>query len=163
MIEELKQKLGDEVEKLQFELNVTLPGEIRRAVEMGDLRENSEYKAALERQQFVRARLSQLRERLSKLSSIDVTQISHDSVGLGSRVVVTDEATGAKETYALVFGDAIEFEEGQVTMSSPIGRSLLGKKVGELALLKLPSMVRRLKIAELKTIHELKEDELLPP
>ena len=163
MIEELKQKLGDEVEKLQFELNVTLPNEIRKAVEMGDLRENSEYKAALERQQFVRARLSQLRERLSKLSSIDVTQISHDSVGLGSRVVVTDEATGAKETYALVFGDAIEFEEGQVTMSSPIGRSLLGKKVGELALLKLPSMVRRLKIAELKTIHELKEDELLPP
>jgi transcription elongation factor GreA len=160
MIEELKQKLGDEVEKLQFELNVTLPGEIRRAVEMGDLRENSEYKAALERQQFVRARLSQLRERLSKLSSIDVTQISHDSVGLGSRVVVTDEATGVKETYALVFGDAVEFEEGQVTMSSPIGRSLLGKKVGELALLKLPSAVRRLKIAELKTIHELKEDEI---
>ena len=159
MIEELKQKLGDEVEKLQFELNVTLPGEIRRAVEMGDLRENSEYKAALERQQFVRARLSQLRERLSKLSSIDVTQISHDSVGLGSSVVVTDEATGATETYALVFGDAIEFEEGQVTMSSPIGRSLLGKKVGEVALLRLPSTIRRLKIAELKTIHQLKDDE----
>ena len=78
MIEELKSKLGEEVEKLQFELNVTLPSEIRRAVEMGDLRENSEYKAALERQQFVRARLSQLRERLSKLSSIDLTQIPHD-------------------------------------------------------------------------------------
>ena len=160
MIEELKAKLGDEVEKLQFELNVTLPGEIRRAVEMGDLRENSEYKAALERQQFVRARLSQLRERLSKLSSIDITQISHDSVGLGSRVVVTDEKTGLKETYALVFGDALEFEEGQVTMSSPIGRALLGKKVGELVLLKLPTMVRRLTITELKTIHDLKEEDL---
>src|SRR3954452_15371981 len=119
MIEELKAKLGEEVEKLQFELNVTLPGEIRRAVEMGDLRENSEYKAALERQQFVRARLSQLRERLSKLSSIDVEQISHDSVGLGSRVVVKDEKTGLVESYDLVFGDALEFEEGQVTMSSP--------------------------------------------
>ena len=81
MIEALKAKLGEEVEKLQFELNVTLPGEIRRAVEMGDLRENSEYKAALERQQFVRARLSQLRERLSKLSSIDETQIASDRVG----------------------------------------------------------------------------------
>jgi transcription elongation factor GreA len=160
MIEELKEKLGGEVEKLQFELNVTLPGEIRRAVEMGDLRENSEYKAALERQQFVRARLSQLRERLSKLSSIDVTQISHDSVGLGSRVVVTDETTGVAETYALVFGDAVEFEEGQVTMSSPIGRSLLGKKVGELVLLKLPTMIRRLKIAELQTIHQLKAEDL---
>jgi transcription elongation factor GreA len=160
MIEELKEKLGGEVEKLQFELNVTLPGEIRRAVEMGDLRENSEYKAALERQQFVRARLSQLRERLSKLSSIDVTQISHDSVGLGSRVVVTDQATGVAETYALVFGDAVEFEEGQVTMSSPIGRSLLGKKVGELVLLKLPTMVRKLKISELQTIHQIKAEDL---
>ena len=91
MIEALKQKLGDEVEKLQYELNVTLPNEIRKAVEMGDLRENSEYKAALERQQFAQARLGQLRERLSKLSSIDVTQIPHDRVGLGSTVLVRDE------------------------------------------------------------------------
>ena len=160
MIEALKAKLGEEVEKLQFELNVTLPGEIRRAVEMGDLRENSEYKAALERQQFVRARLNQLRERLSKLSSIDIAQIAHDSVGLGSHVVVTDEKTGLIETYALVFGDALEFEEGQVTMSSPIGRALLGKKIGDMALLKLPTMLRKLKITDLKTIHELKEDEV---
>jgi transcription elongation factor GreA len=94
MIEALKQKLGDEVEKLQYELNVTLPNEIRKAVEMGDLRENSEYKAALERQQFVQARLGQLRERLSKLSSIDVTQIPHDRVGLGSTVLVRDEKSG---------------------------------------------------------------------
>jgi transcription elongation factor GreA len=127
---------------------------------MGDLRENSEYKAALERQQFVRARLSQLRERLSKLSSIDVTQIATDSVGLGSKVVVKDEKTGLVETYDLVFGDALEFEEGQVTMSSPIGRALLGKKAGETVILKLPTMVRRLKITELTTIHQLKEDEL---
>src|ERR687889_33194 len=90
MIEALKQKLGDEVEKLQHELNVTLPNEIRKAVELGDLRENSEYKAALERQQFVQARLGQLRQRLSKLSQIDMTQIPTDRVGLGSRVVVKD-------------------------------------------------------------------------
>src|SRR3954469_18291057 len=156
MIEALKSKLGEEVEKLQFELNVTLPGEIRRAVEMGDLRENSEYKAALERQQFVRARLSQLRERLSKLSSIDLTQIPTDCVGLGSKVVVADQKSGLTETYDLVFGDALEFEEGQVTMSSPIGRALLGKKVGEIAFLKLPAMVRQLKVTELQTIHDLK-------
>lgn len=160
MIEALKAKLGEEVEKLQFELNVTLPGEIRRAVEMGDLRENSEYKAALERQQFVRARLNQLRERLSKLSSIDITQIPHDSVGLGSRVQVKDEKTGLKETYTLVFGDAIEYEDGQVTMSSPIGRSLLGKTVGDVALLKLPTLLRKLKVENIRTIHELKEDEI---
>jgi transcription elongation factor GreA len=160
MIEALKSKLGEEVEKLQFELNVTLPGEIRRAVEMGDLRENSEYKAALERQQFVRARLSQLRERLSKLSSIDLTQIPTDCVGLGSKVVVTDQKSGLTETYDLVFGDALEFEEGQVTMSSPIGRALLGKKVGETAYLKLPAMVRQLKITELQTIHDQKSDDI---
>ena len=160
MIEALKSKLGEEVEKLQFELNVTLPGEIRRAVEMGDLRENSEYKAALERQQFVRARLSQLRERLSKLSSIDLTQIPTDCVGLGSKVVVVDQKSGLKETYDLVFGDALEFEEGQVTMSSPIGRALLGKKVGEIAYLKLPTMVRQLKVTELQTIHDLKVDDV---
>ena len=159
MIEALKTKLGDEVEKLQFELNVTLPSEIRKAVEMGDLRENSEYKAALERQQFVRARLSQLRERLSKLSSIDVTQISHDSVGLGSRVVVKDEKSGLKETYQLVFGDAVEFDEGHVTMSSPIGRALLGKKVGEIAHLRLPTVMRQLKVTELHTIHDQRANQ----
>jgi transcription elongation factor GreA len=159
MIEALKSKLGEEVEKLQFELNVTLPSEIRRAVEMGDLRENSEYKAALERQQFVRARLSQLRERLSKLSSIDLTQIPTDCVGLGSKVVVKDQKSGLSETYDLVFGDALEFEEGQVTMSSPIGRALLGKKVGEIAFLKLPALVRQLKVTELQTIHDQKADE----
>ena len=160
MLEAVKKTLGDEVEKLQFELNVTLPAEIRRAVEMGDLRENSEYKAALERQQFVRARLSQLRERLSKLSSIDITQIAHDEVGLGSRVVVIDEKTGDEESYTLVFGDGGEYEDGQVTMSSPIGRSLLGKKVGDVALLKLPTMLRKLKVTSVRTIHDLKEDEL---
>lgn len=154
MIEELKVKLGDEVEKLQHELNVVLPNEIRKAVELGDLRENSEYKAALERQQFVQARLGQLRQRLSKLSQIDVAQISHDTVGLGSEVVVEDERTGAREQYNLVFGD-VDFEEGHVSMSSPIGRALVGKQVGDTAILKLPSSIRRLKIVELKTIHDI--------
>jgi transcription elongation factor GreA len=160
MIEALKEKLAGEVERLQYELNVTLPQEIRKAVEHGDLRENSEYKAALERQQFVQARLGQLRQRLSKLSSIDPTQIPGDRVGLGSKVVVEDQKTGAKETYHLVFGDALEFEEGHVTMASPIGRALLGKGVGETANLKLPTMLRQLKIVDLRTIHDGVPDEL---
>jgi transcription elongation factor GreA len=154
MIEELKKKLGAEAEKLQFELNVTLPAEIRKAVEHGDLRENSEYKAALERQQFVQARLGQLRQRLSKLSSIDIAQIPTDKVGLGSEVVVEDEKTGTKETYNLVFGDSVEFEDGHVSMSSPIGLALVGRAVGETTILKLPATIRRLKIVKIKTIHE---------
>jgi transcription elongation factor GreA len=154
MIEELKQKLGAEVERLTHELNVVLPNEIRKAVELGDLRENSEYKAALERQQFVQARLSQLRQRLSKLSQIDLSQIPLDKVGLGSRVVVQSDDTAAKETYYLVFTDAENFDEGHVTMASPIGRALIGKAVGDNVLLKLPAKTRRMRILELRTIHE---------
>jgi transcription elongation factor GreA len=155
MIEALKLKLGSEAEKLRYELNVTLPAEIRRAVEMGDLRENSEYKSALERQQFVQARLGQLTSRLSKLSAIDPSQIPADRAGLGSEVVVVCQDTKVKETYYLVFGDSEEFDEGHVTMMSPIGRALLGKVVGDLIVLKLPTRTRRLKVVELKTMHDL--------
>jgi transcription elongation factor GreA len=154
VIEALKQKLTDEAEKLRFELNVTLPNEIRKAVELGDLRENSEYKAALERQQFVQARLGQLTQRLSKLSSIDEKQIAADAVGMGSKVVVVDQDSKERETYHMIFGDAEDFDEGQVTMSSPIGRALLGKKVGETVLLRLPALTRKLKVVELTTIHD---------
>ncbi len=154
MLEELKSRLGEEIERLTHELQVTLPRAIQKAVEHGDLRENSEYKAALERQQFVQARLGQLRQRLSKLATVDMTQIPPDRVGLGSRVVVEDERTGARETYNLLLADSAEFEDGSVSMGSPIGRALLGKGVGETAILKLPASVRRLKVIELQTIHQ---------
>jgi transcription elongation factor GreA len=160
MIEALKQKLGDEVEKLRIELNVTLPAEIARAVEMGDLRENSEYKAALERQRLVQARLGQLTMRLSKLSQIDIAQIPTDRVGLGSKITVLDQDSKSKETYHLIFGDSVEFEEGQVTMSSPIGRVLLNRQKGETVLLKLPAKTRKLLITEIVTIHEASPDDL---
>ncbi|HEY7569045.1 MAG TPA: GreA/GreB family elongation factor [Gemmatimonadaceae bacterium] len=152
MIDALKQKLGQEVEKLQHELNVVLPAEIRKAVELGDLRENSEYKAALERQQFVQARLGQLRQRLSKLSQIDLAQIPTDRVGLGSKVVVECQETLVLETYKLVFGED-DLEDGNVTMASPIGRALAGKAVGEHVILQLPARTRRMRVVELVTIH----------
>jgi transcription elongation factor GreA len=154
MLEALKEKLAAEAEKLQHELNVTNPNEIRKAVELGDLRENSEYKAALERQQFVQARLGQLRQRLSKLANVDMSQIPMDKVGLGSRVVVECQDTRSVETYHLVFGDSENFDDGHVTMSSPIGRALVGKTIGEVAFLKLPARTRKLKIMELITIHQ---------
>jgi transcription elongation factor GreA len=160
MIEALKQKLGEEVEKLQHELTVVLPNEIRKAVELGDLRENSEYKAALERQQFVQARLGHLRQRLSKLAQIDPTQIPTDRVGLGSKVIVEDQRSTSRETYHMVFGDALEFEEGHVTMASPIGRALLGRAVGDVVQLRLPANVRTLKIVELVTIHDATPDDV---
>lgn len=161
MFQELIAQMAREVEKLQYELNVTLPNEIRKAVELGDLKENSEYKAALERQQFVQARLGQLTQRVTKLANIDVAQIPSDKVGLGSRVVVEDSQTKVRETYELVFGDAGELEEGHVTMGSAIGRALQGRSVGEEALLKLPARVRRLVIVELYTIHMRNADDLV--
>lgn len=154
MFDELIAAMAREVEKLTYELNVTLPFEIRKAVELGDLKENSEYKAALERQQFVQARLGQLTQRVTKLANIDIAQISIDKAGLGSRVIVQDQATEKLETYELVFGDAGELREGHVTMASPIGLALQGKGVGDTAILKLPKSVRRLTIVELTTIHE---------
>lgn len=155
MIEALKQKLGEEAARLQHELNVVIPNEIRKAVEHGDLRENSEYKAALERQQFVQARLGQLHQRLGKISNIDVSQIPGDRVGLGSKVVVEDLRTGETESYELVIGDGEEFDETHVSMASPIGRALAGKALGEETVLRLPNRSRRLKIVSLTTIHEL--------
>ena len=160
MIEALKAKLGEEVAKLSFELNVTLPSEIRRAVEMGDLRENSEYKAALERQRLVQARLGQLTMRLSKLSQIDIKDIPRDRVGLGTKIVVEDQESKERETYHLVFGDSVDFEDGHVTMSSPIGRAMLNKQKGDVVVLKLPARTRRLTIIDLVTIHEATVEDL---
>lgn len=161
MFQELIAQMAREVEKLQHELNVTLPNEIRKAVELGDLKENSEYKAALERQQFVQARLGQLTQRVTKLANIDISQIPADKVGLGSRVTVKDDQTNATEVYELVFGDAGELQEGHVTMASPIGRALQGKGVDEPVIFKLPTKIRRLTIVELRTIHDRNADELV--
>src|SRR3970282_605192 len=122
MIDEIRQKLAAEVEQLNHELNVALPEALKKALEQGDLRENGDYHAALERQQFVQARLSHLRGRLSKLSQGDLSQVPRDRRGLGSRVVVRDPATKSTETYDLVIPDAMDFETGQISVSSPLGR-----------------------------------------
>ena len=154
MLEAIKQKLSDEVGQLNHELQVTLPDTLKKALANGDLKENGDYHAALERQGFVRARLSHLRSRLAKLSQVDLSKIPTDRVGLGSRVVVTDVKTGLKEKYELVISDAMDFDGEQISVGSPLGRGLLGKKVGEVALVQLPAMVRQLKVLELRTFYD---------
>ena len=155
MLEELKTKLDHEIEKLTHELQVTLPKAIQKAVEHGDLRENSEYKSALERQQFVQARLNHLTKRRQELSNIDLEDIPADRVGFGSRVTVRDQRSGDKETYTLVFGDYIDIETGQISLASPLGQTLLGRKVGDEVSLQLPRGARHLKIEKLTTLHEM--------
>jgi transcription elongation factor GreA len=157
MLEELKQQLDTEIERLTQELQITLPTAIRKAVEHGDLRENSEYKSALERQQFVQARLNHLTRRRAELSNIDLTEIPADRVGFGSRVTVKDLRTKEKETYTLVFGDYIDIDTGQISVASPLGQTLMGRKVGDEVKLTLPRGERRLKIEELTTLPEMVE------
>jgi transcription elongation factor GreA len=155
MLEELKNKLGQEIERLTHELQVTLPRAIQKAVEHGDLRENSEYKSALERQQFIQARLNHLTRRMGELSKIDLSEIPDDRIGFGSRVTVEDLRTREKETYNLVFGDYIDLDSGQVSVASPLGQSLLGKKVGDEVSLRLPRGERMLRVLELTTLPEM--------
>jgi transcription elongation factor GreA len=161
MIDELKAKLQAEVERLNHEINFVLPKEIERARAHGDLRENSEYKAALERQQFVTSRLSHLRLRLSKLSSVRESDIPRDRVGFGSRVTVQDLDTKKKEAYALTLGEFIEGDDDQgempVSMASPLGKALLGTRVGQAVTIALPMGTRRLKVVDLETVHDLTE------
>jgi transcription elongation factor GreA len=162
MLEELKNKLGEEIERLTHELQVTLPEAIKKAVEHGDLRENSEYKSALERQQFVQARLNHLTRRAGELSKIDMSQIPSDRIGFGSRVTVVDMRTREEETYSLVFGDYIDIDSGQISVASPLGQALMGKKKGETVSLTLPRGERKLKIKSMTTLAQMaesKEDE----
>jgi transcription elongation factor GreA len=159
MLQELKDRLQAEVERLNHEINFVLPKEIEKARAHGDLRENSEYKAALERQQFATARVHHLRARLGKLSDVSEKDIPKDRVGFGSRVTVVDVETKAKEIYALTLGEFIEGDDAagemSVSMASPLGKSLLGHKVGETVAITLPVGKRKLKIVQLVTVHEL--------
>lgn len=155
MLEELKTKLEEEIGRLSHELQVALPQAIKTAVEHGDLRENSEYKSALERQQFVQARLNHLTRRMQELSKIDLAEIPADRVGFGSRVTVRDQRTKEEEVYTLVFGDYIDIETGQISMASPLGQTLLGRKVGDEVALQLPRGARTLRITDLTTLPEM--------
>lgn len=158
MLEDLKEKLNDEAEELIHELNVVLPEEIEKAVAQGDLRENAEYSAALERQQQVKARLDHISRRLSELSEIDLDDLPEDRVGFGSVVTVRDLEDGSTEEYRLAFGDEIDFDKDEVSMESPIGKALLGRQTGDEVSVRLPAGRLNYRIEELETLHTLAED-----
>jgi transcription elongation factor GreA len=155
MIHEMQEKLSREIDQLSHELNVTLPQAIAQAVELGDLRENSEYKAALERQRFVQARLGQLHQRLSQLSQLANTEAPTDRVGLGSRVTVLDLDSNETDIYMVVLAEMMDIDAGHISLASPLGRALSGGRVGDELSLRLPTTSRRLRITELQTVHQL--------
>ncbi len=154
MLEEIRARLTREVEQLNHELNVLLPEALKKAIQQGDLRENGDYQAALERQQFVHARLSHLRSRLAKLSRIDLSKVPADRIGLGSRVEVVDLDTKERETFELAIPDAMDMDAGHISVASPLGRGLLDRKEGETVTIRLPAGVRRLRIAKVVTLHQ---------
>ena len=154
MIRQMQEKLGREIDQLSHELNILLPQAIAQAVELGDLRENSEYKAALERQQLVQARLGQLHQRLNQLSQLANTEAPTDKVGLGSRVTVLDLETNDTDTYVVVLAEMIDIDADHISLASPLGRALGGRKVGEEVTLRLPTATRSLRILDLVTVHQ---------
>ena len=154
MLEEIKSKISDEVDVLSHELNVVLPDRIKTAVELGDLRENAEYRAALERQQFVQARISHLAWRMSELGKINVDDIPKDRVGFGSKVRVLDRAMGNENTFTIVAGDYIDLEKGHISFDSPIGQGLLGAREGDEVTVRLPVGARQFLVVELTTLPQ---------
>jgi transcription elongation factor GreA len=156
-MDELKKKLQDEIAALENELRIELPREILRARAHGDLSENAEYHAAKERQGLVNARLGQLQKRLRELSMVDMAKIPRDRVGLGSRVTVLDTKKEEEVQYKLVTSEEADVAKGRISTTSPIGRGLLGKRVGDTVRIQIPGGAKELEILELTTIHEVTE------
>ena len=153
-MEELKKKLQDQITALEYELRNELPKEILKARAHGDLRENAEFHAAKERQRIVDAQLGQLKQRLAVLSMVDLTKIPRDRVGLGSTVKVYDSTKDEEIQYKLVTSEEADANKGLISTSSPIGRGLLGKQVGDEVKIVIPGGSRTLEILQLSTIYD---------
>jgi transcription elongation factor GreA len=153
-MEDLKKKLQHEIAALEYELRNELPKEILKARAHGDLSENAEYHAAKERQGWVSARLGHLQARLRDVSMVDLSKIPHDRVGLGSEVVVLDVAKDERQTFNLVTSEEADVAHGKISTSSPIGKGLLGKRVGDIVKIQIPGGVREMEILGLTTIHD---------
>jgi transcription elongation factor GreA len=150
---DIKKKLQDEIATLEYELHVELPKEILKARAHGDLSENAEYHAAKDRQGYVNARLGQLKKRLAEISMVDFSKIPHGRVGLGSTVVVLDVKRDEEVTYNLVTSEEADAANGRISTTSPIGKALLNKEVGDEVKVQSPGGVKELEILKLTTIH----------
>ena len=147
-------KLEDEIRQLEHELTHELPAEIKKAVALGDLSENAEYHMAKQRQEFVNARLGQLKKRMAEFALVNLANIPRDRVAFGSKVLVYDNAKDEKIEYRLVTSEESDVTKGLISTTSPIGRSLVGKQVGDMAVVVTPNGKRELEVLKLSTIHD---------
>jgi transcription elongation factor GreA len=156
-MEAVRKKLKQELDELEEEMHFALPKEIQKAREFGDLRENAEYKAALERQSMVSARIMQIRQRLSELKDVDITKIPTDSAAYGSTVLLYDVDRDEEITYKLVTSEESDPDKGLISTVSPIGQALMGKEEGDEVVVRTEKGVRNFEIAKLRTIHDKQE------
>ena len=154
MPEHIKKQLLKEIAQMEHELAHELPAEIKKAVAMGDLSENAEYHMAKQRQDFVNARLGQLKRRMAELSLVNLSNIPRDKAGFGSTVVVFDSTKDEEIVYRLVTSEESDVAKGLISTTSPIGRGIVGKRVGDIAIITTPNGKRELEILKLKTIHD---------
>jgi transcription elongation factor GreA len=148
------QKLQEEIQALEHELNHELPKELRRARAMGDLSENAEFQMAKQRQDIVGARLAALRQRLAQLSLVNLSNIPKDRIGFGSRVVLYDVERDVEVKYKLVSSEEADFKNGLISTTSPIGRGLIGKKVDDTVKIAAPNGIREFEVRSVQTIHD---------
>lgn len=151
---DIVKKLEEELDKLNKELRVELPKELKRAADYGDLSENAEYDAAKARKQFVESRIGQLQKRISEILSINTSAIPKDRVGLGSQVTLEDLDTDERVEYTFVFPEEVNPEYGKISLASPIGKSLVGKSAGDEVVVVTPRGRKEYEIIDLKTIHD---------
>ncbi len=159
-IEETGKKLKEQLDKLRHEHDVTLPKDIAEAREQGDLRENAGYHAARERMSFIKGKMAQLSQQLAELDSIDLSSVPGDCIGFGSKVQLVDLDTNETVEYTFVSESDIDLKKRQITLVSPVGRALDGKKAGEEVSVEIPAGIKRFRICSILTIHgkELKEE-----
>ena len=153
-ISKIKRKLQEEIDALQHELNVELPKELAKARAHGDLSENAEYKFAKERQGYVNARIAQLKKRMGDLGMLNLNNIPKDRAGYGSRVVVLDTQRDVKIEYKLVSTEEVDAEKGLISTTSPIGKALLNRQVGDEVHVLTPAGKKQFEVVRLVTIHE---------
>ena len=158
MPEKVKKRLEEEIKLLEHELTTELPAEIKKAVALGDLSENAEYHMAKQRQVFVNARLGQLKKRMGELAMVNLVNIPRDKVGFGATVTVFDSSKDEELSYKLVTSEESDVAQGLISTTSPIGRALLGKKVGDMATVVTPNGKRELEVLKLITIHDVSDD-----
>ncbi len=153
-MKEAKKKLEDEIRKLGRELKEEIPKALKTAADMGDLSENAEYQAAKERQSYLQAKLAHLRERLAKLSMVNLSKVPTDKVSYGSKVVLLDLDTDKEVTYKLVSSEESNVKEGLISTASPIGKSLMGREEGDEVQIRTPGGIKNYEIVQFTSLHD---------